>query len=217
MPDLAAQVAARYRGASRTARGFIAGKLRRDPAAAALLALGAARGFGQVLDLGCGRGQLGIALLLAGAATSLHGIDIDADKIALARAAAAGLPARFEVTDLTAPGALPAADTVLLIDVLLQLPPAAQDALLARIVAAAPRRVLVRAFDPDRGWRSALGFGMERIRRRLGGDRGLAGMVAPRAIATLAAPLAAAGYAISVEPCWAGTPLPNVLLVAQQP
>jgi hypothetical protein len=77
--------------------------------------------------------------------------------------------------------------------------------------------VLVRAFDPDRGWRSALGFGMERIRRRLGGDRGLAGMVAPRAIATLAAPLAAAGYAISVEPCWAGTPLPNVLLVAQQP
>ncbi len=100
MPDLAAQVAARYRGASRTARGFIAGKLRRDPAAPALLALGAARGFGDVLDLGCGRGQLGIALLLSGAAGSLHGIDIDARKIALAREAAQGLPARFDAADL---------------------------------------------------------------------------------------------------------------------
>ncbi len=216
MPDLAAQVAARYRGASRTARGFIAGKLRRDPAAAALLALGAARGFGDVLDLGCGRGQLGIALLLSGAAGSLHGIDIDARKIALAREAAQGLPARFDVADL-AIAALPAADTVLLVDVLLQLPPAAQDALLTRIVAAAPSRILIRAFDPERGWRSAFGFGMERIRRRLGGDRGLDGMVAPRPIATLAGPLAAAGYTVTVEPCWTGTPLPNVLLVAQRP
>jgi SAM-dependent methyltransferase len=216
MPDLAAQVAARYRGASRTARGFIEGKLRRDPAAAALLALGVARGFGHVLDLGCGRGQLGIALLLAGAATSLHGIDIDARKIALARAAAQELPARFDIADLAA-ATLPATDTVLLIDVLLQLPPAVQDALLARIVAAAPRRILVRAFDPDRGWRSAIGFGMERIRRRLGGDRGLDGMVAPRPIAALAAPLHAAGFAVTITPCWAGTPLPNVLLVAQRP
>ena len=216
MPDLAAQVAARYRGASRSARGFIQGKLRRDPAVAALRALAAQRGFGTVLDLGCGRGQLGIALLLSGAATSLHGIDVDAAKIGLAREAARDLPARFDVADL-AGAALPAADTVLLIDVLLQLPPAAQDALLARVIAAGPSRILIRAFDPERGWRSALGFGMERIRRRLGGDRGLEGMLAPRPVAVLAAPLAAAGYAVTVEPCWAGTPLPNVLLLAQRP
>jgi SAM-dependent methyltransferase len=216
MPDLAAQVAARYRGASRSARGFIQGKLRRDPAVAALLARGAAQGFGRVLDLGCGRGQLGLALLLSGTATSLHGIDIDARKITLAREAAQDLPARFDIADLDAVP-LPPADTVLLIDVLLQLPPAAQDALLGRIIAAAPRRVLIRAFDPERGWRSAIGFGMERIRRYLGGDRGLDGMVAPRPIAALAAPLEAAGYEVGVEPCWAGTPLPNVLLVAQRP
>jgi SAM-dependent methyltransferase len=217
MPDLAAQVAGRYRGASRWARGFIEGKLRRDPAVAALLALGGARGFGRVLDLGCGRGQLGIALLLAGVAQSLRGLDIDAGKIALAQDAAHGLPAEFRVADLATPEALPAADTVLLIDVLLQLPPPAQDALLARILAVRPRRILLRAFDPDRGWRSALGSGMERMRRRLGGDRGLDGTVAPRPIDALAAPLEAAGYTVSVTPCWAGTPLPNVLLVAQCP
>lgn len=216
MPDLAAQVAARYHGASRTTRGFIQGKLRRDPAAAALLARGAAQGFGDVLDLGCGRGQLGLALLLSGAARSLRGIDIDAAKIGLAREAARDLPARFDVADL-AVAELASADTVLLIDVLLQLSPAAQDTLLARVVATRPRRVLIRAFDPDRGWRSAIGFGMERIRRRLGGDRGLDGMVAPRPVATLAAPLAAAGYGVTVEPCWAGTPLPNVLLLAERP
>jgi SAM-dependent methyltransferase len=216
MPDFAAQVADRYRGASRSARGFISGKLRRDPAVAALLALGEAQGFGRVLDLGCGRGQLGIALLLSGAATSLRGLDIDARKVALARDAARDLPAAFDVADLAALDPVPPADTVLLVDVLLQLPPAAQDTLLARIVAARPRRVLVRAFDPDRGWRSAIGFGMEGIRRRLGGDRGLAGMVAPRPVAAIAAPLQAAGFAVTITPCWAGTPLPNVLLVAQR-
>ncbi|BDG70657.1 class I SAM-dependent methyltransferase [Roseomonas fluvialis] len=217
MLDLAAQVADRYRGASRSARGFIRGKLRSDPAVAALLALGAAQGFGRVLDLGCGRGQLGIALLLADAATALHGIDIDARKVALARDAARDLPAAFDAADLATLESMPPADTVLLIDVLLQLPPQAQDALLLRIMDAAPRRILVRAFDPDRGWRSAIGFGMERIRRRLGGDRGLAGMVAPRPVAAIAAPLQAAGFAVTITPCWAGTPLPNVLLVAQRP
>jgi len=216
MGDLAARVAARYPGISRTERGFIGGKLKRDPAVAALLALGQARHLGEVLDLGCGRGQLAIALLLAGVAARVTGVDIDAAKVALARRAAEGLPARFEVADL-ATAEVPRADTVLLVDVLLQLPPAAQDALLARIAATWPRLVAIRAFDPERGWRSAIGFGMERIRRRLGADRGLDGALAPRPLAEIARPLEAAGYALRVTPCWAGTPLPNVLLVAERP
>lgn len=216
MADLAAQVAARYPGISRTARGFIRGKLRGDPVVAALLALGRARGFGTVLDLGCGRGQLALALLLAGVAEHVTGFDIDAGKIALAQRAAAGLPARFAAADL-ATADIPPCDTLLLIDVLLQLPPAAQDALLARIAAARPRRLVIRAFDPDRGWRSTLGFAMERIRRRIGGDLGTRGALAPRPIAEIARPLVAAGYALRVAPCWAGTPLPNVLLVAERP
>jgi SAM-dependent methyltransferase len=216
MRDLAARVAARYPGISRTERGFIGGKLRADPATAALLALGAARPLGAVLDLGCGRGQLAIALLLAGVAGRVTGLDIDAAKIALARRAAEGLPARFEVADLVA-AEIPPAETVLLVDVLLQMPPAGQAALLARILASAPRRVVIRAFDPERGWRSAFGFAMERGRRLLGGDRGSAGALAPRPVGEIAAPFAAAGYAVEVTPCWAGTPLPNVLLVAERP
>ena len=215
MTELAADVAGRYQGISRSARGFIRGKLKGDPAVAALLALGRARGFGEVVDLGCGRGQLAIALLLAGVAQRVHGIDIDAGKSALAAGAAQGLPAHFAVADL-ALAPIPPCDTLLMIDVLLQLPMPAQDGLLARIAAAAPRRVAIRAFDPGRGWRSATGFAMERIRRVLGGDLGLRGALAPRPLHEVAQPFEAAGYAVRIAPCWAGTPLPNVLLVAER-
>lgn len=215
MADLAGQVAARYRDVSRTERGFIRGKLKGDPAVAALLGLGAARPFGRVVDLGCGRGQLAIALLLAGAADQATGLDIDTAKIGVARAAAEGLAARFEVADL-ADATIPPCDTLLMIDVLLQLPLPAQDGLLGRIAASGAGRIAIRAFDPERGWRSALGFGLERVRRLLGGDRGLAGAVAPRPLPEIAAPLAAAGYRVAITPCWAGTPLPNVLLVAER-
>nr|WP_232478703.1 class I SAM-dependent methyltransferase [Roseomonas rosulenta] len=207
MPDA---VAARYRGP--TTRGFVRGKLKRDPVVPALLALPP---FGDVLDLGCGRGQLGLALLVAGRATAVTGLDLDAGKIARATAAAGDLPARFAVADLaTAP--LPPCETALVIDVLVQMAPSAQDALLARLVSAAPRRIVIRAFDPDRGWRSAFGLAVDRLRRRFGADLGLAGTVAPRPIPVLRAPLDAAGYAVTVTPCWAGTPLPNVLLVAER-
>lgn len=207
LPDA---IAARYRGP--TTRGFVRGKLKRDPVVPALLALPP---FGDVLDLGCGRGQLGLALLVAGRATAVTGIDLDPGKIARATAAAQDLPARYIVADLaTAP--LPPCDTALVIDVLVQMHPAAQDALLARLVAVAPRRIVIRAFDPDRGWRSAFGLGIDRLRRRLGGDLGLAGTVAPQPITKLRAPFEAAGYAVNVTPCWAGTPLPNVLLVAER-
>jgi hypothetical protein len=77
--------------------------------------------------------------------------------------------------------------------------------------------VLIRAFDPDRGWRSALAHGMERARRALGGDLGRRAAIRPLPVEALAAPLRAAGFgAVTVTPCWAGTPLPNVLLVAER-
>ena len=216
MPDLADDIAGRYRGVSRSARGFIRGKLRRDPAVAALLALGRAHNLGAVTDLGCGRGQVVLALLVAGVARQVHALDIDAAKIAVARDAAQGLPADFAVADL-ATAEIPRCDTLLMIDVLLQLPLPAQDALLARIAAAGPRRIAIRAFDPQRGWRSAVGFAMERVRRRIGGDLGTQGALAPRPLPEIARPLEAAGYAVQVTPCWAGTPLPNVLLLAERP
>jgi SAM-dependent methyltransferase len=211
---LAAAVSARYAGASRFARGFVGGKLRHDPATLALLRLAARRPFGDVVDLGCGRGQLGLALLAAGLAERLTGLDLDRAKLEEARRAAAGLPARFAEADLAAPGvALPECDTLLMVDVLYQMPEPTQRPLLAAAASAARRRVLVRAFDPDRGWRSAAGLAMEVLGRAVRGDRNA---IRPLPLAALAAPFEAAGFAVSVSPCWGNTPLPNVLLAAER-
>jgi SAM-dependent methyltransferase len=210
---LAASVSARYAGASRFAQGFVGGKLRHDPATLALLRLAARRPFGEVMDLGCGRGQLGLALLTAGLAERLTGLDRDGAKLAEARQAASGLPARFAEADLAAPGALPECDTLLMVDLLYQLPEPAQRKLLRAAARAARRRVVVRAFDPDRGWRSAIGLAMELLGRALRGDRNA---IRPLPLAALVAPLEAAGFALGVSPCWGRTPLPNVLLVAER-
>lgn len=212
LPALIRTVTARYAAASRFARGYVAGKLRHDPATAAILGLAARRGFGQVVDLGCGRGQLGLALLAAGLAEGLTGLDRDAAKLAEARQAAAGLPARFTEADLTT-APVPDCDTLLLVDVLYQLPEAAQRPLLARAMAAARRRLVLRAFDPDRGWRSRFGLAMEWLGRALRGD---SAAVRPLPLRDLIASLEAAGFAVSVSSCWGNTPLPNMLLVAER-
>jgi SAM-dependent methyltransferase len=212
---LAAAVSARYAGASRFARGFVGGKLRHDPATLALLRLAARRPFGDVVDLGCGRGQLGLALLAAGLAERLTGLDLDRAKLEEARRAAAGLPARFAEADLAVPGvALPECDTLLMVDVLYQMPEPTQRPLLTAAASAARRRVLVRAFDPDRGWRSAAGLAMEVLGRAVRGDRNA---IRPLPLAAVAAPFEAAGFAVSISPCWGNTPLPNVLVAAERP
>jgi len=202
-----------YAGASRFVRGFVGGKLRTDPATEAVLRRAAAAPFGTVADLGCGRGQLGLALLTAGLAERVTGLDRDGAKVADAARAASGLPAAYAVADLgTAP--VPACDTALLIDILLQMPEAAQHALLARVAAAARRRVLIRAFDPDCGWRARLGFAMERVGRVVRRD---GAEIRPLPLHVIAGPFEAAGFAVSVTPCWGRTPLPNVLLAAERP
>ncbi|TPG53519.1 methyltransferase domain-containing protein [Roseomonas nepalensis] len=206
-------VAARYAGASRFTRGYVGSKLRRDPSTAALLALAQREGgLGQVADLGCGRGQLALALLLSGAASGVVGLDYEEAKVAEARAAGAGLAARFIRADLTA-ARVPDCDTALMVDVLYQLPEAAQAPLLDRVAAAARRRVVLRLFDPGRGWRSTLGMAMERAGRAIRRD---GAAVRPMPVAEVSARLAGAGFTSEVTPCWAGTPLPNVLLVAER-
>ncbi|WP_338664852.1 class I SAM-dependent methyltransferase [Pararoseomonas sp. SCSIO 73927] len=206
-------VAARYAGASRFTREFVPSKLRRDPATAALLGLARRTGgFGHVVDLGCGRGQFGILLLLAGGASRVTGLDLDARKIAEARAAAEGLPAGFAAADL-ARAEVPEGDTMLMADVLYQLPAGAQVPVLEGMARAARRRVVMRLFDPDRGWRSALGLAMERAGRAIRRD---GAAVQPMPVAEVAALFGRAGFRCTVAPCWAGTPLPNVLLVAER-
>jgi SAM-dependent methyltransferase len=215
LPELIRAAAARYAGASRYTRGYVGTKLRKDPATAALLALARrSGGLGTVADLGCGRGQLALLLLLAGLADSVLGLDRNGPALAEAEAAASGLAARFTPADLaTAP--LPACDTLLLVDVLYQLPPAAQRLLLTRAASVARRRIVIRAFDPDLGWRSRFGFAMEWLNRAGRGDLRRAA-ISPMRLSALRAWLEGAGFQVSITPCWAGTPLPNVLLLAER-
>jgi SAM-dependent methyltransferase len=215
IPDIdatARRVTGLYAGSSRFVRGFVNGKLRRDPATRAILNEAMASPFGDLVDLGCGRGQLGLAILTAGLASSLIGLDRDAAKIADATSASVGLSAKFAVAELgQAP--IPECDTAMLIDILVQMPVPAQQSLLSQVASAARRQILIRAFDPDCGWRAQFGFNMERIGRIIRQD---GAEIRPLPMAQIAGPLEAAGFSVSVRPCWAGTPLPNVLLIARR-
>ena len=210
---LSRQVAGLYGGASHFSRNFVRGKLLTDPATPAVLRLAAeSGGFGVVADLGCGRGQVGLALLTAGLAGSIQGLDLDPNKIRDGNLAAVGLPARFTVADLgDAP--VPDCDTAIIFDVLLQMPTEAQRRLLTRMAAAARSRVVIRAFDPECGWRARLGFVAEHVGRVLRQD---GTVLRPLSLGELAMPFQAAGFAVSTMPCWGWTPLPNVMLVAQR-
>lgn len=209
------EVSSRYSRGSRFTRRYIASKLRTDPVNRMVLERAVADGFGHVLDIGCGRGQLALALLEGGGARSVLGLDWSAAALAEAQRAARGLAFRTDHRNLAEPDPLPAADTVLMVDVLYQLPTPVQDSLLRRACAAARRRVLIRTLDPNRGLRSRFAITMERLARRAWPNSGA--VVNPRPVRHLQAALEAQGFEVSVEPCWQGTPFANVLLDARRP
>jgi SAM-dependent methyltransferase len=209
-----ARVAGRYRGCGRGTYGYVKSKLTHDPVHRDLLALAEEEHFGDVLDIGCGRGQLGIALLEAGLARSVVGIDRRTEHLAQARRAAGCLPYRAVAQDLVLPPALPQATTALLIDVLYQLTDDAQDAVLLAACLAARDRVIIRTLDPDRGVRSLLTLGVERLMRPFSPNSGA--RVNPWKVARLHASLIDRGFASSVTPCWGGTPLANVLIIGRR-
>ncbi len=204
------RVAARYAKGRRAAYHYVRGKLASDPVAARILGLGA---LGEVVDVGCGRGQLAVLLLEAGNAARVTGFDWDARKVADARDAASGLEAAFEAGDMREV-VVPPCDTALFVDVLHYLTDAEQDAVLARAADAAQKRVIVRELDPDRGWRSAVTRLQERVTTSLGYNRGA--RVNVRSIERLTAPLRERGFEVRVEPCWGATPFANVLVVAER-
>ncbi len=203
----------RYRDCGHFDRSYIAAKLRRDPVYADVRTR-TAGGFGHVLDIGCGRGQLGVLLLEAGAATSVLGLDWNAAHLDQARRAAHGMPLRVERRDLTRDPSLPKADTVFLIDVLYQLETPAQQALLQAAAQAARSRLVVRTAAPAQGLRSAVTYALEVLGRRVWPHGGA--HVNPQPIGALTTILQAAGFAVTASPCHRGTPFANILLMAQR-
>lgn len=209
-----ARTTARYRSCGRFAHGYVGAKLRRDPVHAALLRLAAAEPFGSVLDLGCGRGQLDIALLEAGHVAAVVGLDSNPRFLQQAARAAGGLALRTEPRNLAGPQALPAADTVVIVDLLYQLETVAQMRLVEAAARAARTRLVIRTADPDRGLRSRLTRGLELLGRRVWPHSGP--RVNATSIAALAATMSRAGFTTETTPCWQGTPFANVLLIGRR-
>jgi 2-polyprenyl-3-methyl-5-hydroxy-6-metoxy-1,4-benzoquinol methylase len=216
-PDFAAtfeRVAQRYRDCGRFTRGYVAAKLRRDPVHYDVLALAANEAFGDVVDIGCGRGQLAVALLEAGLARSVLGLDCHAGHLEQARRAATGLAFTAAMLDLAEAQDVLQASTVLLIDVLYQLESEAQMALLRAAARSARQRILIRTLDPDCGLRSALTIGLERLTRRVSPHAGKYVEVLP--VGRITETLSNIGFAVSTAPCWRGTPFPNVLIMGRR-
>ncbi len=204
------RVAGRYARGRRAAYHYVRSKLSSDPVARAIAAKAP---LGRVVDVGCGRGQLGVLLLEAGSADAVTGFDWDEAKVRDARSAAEGMAVDFAVGDVRSQE-LAACDTLLLIDVLHYLTIEEQDALLLRAAEAvrdARGRILVRDLDPDRGWRSKVTRVQEAITTSLRFNRGA--RVQLRPMRELQRVLEGAGFAVTIEPCWGSTPFANVLLV----
>ena len=158
----------RFAAAPRAHRCYVAVKLATDPVFSEVAELGP---LGDVLDAGCGRGQLGLYLLELGNAARVSGFDFDAAKVAVAQTAARG-DAEFRVGNLLEER-FEAADTVLLIDVLHYLTPDEQRRVIARACACLRPGgcLVVREADRGPGARSALTCFLERVATLVGYNR----------------------------------------------
>lgn len=209
-----ARTAARYRNCGRFTRHYVASKLKRDPIHGVLLELAQAGSFGEVVDIGCGRGQMTVALLEAGLASSAIALDWAGASLADLRHAGAGLPITTVARDLSQDFRVPAGDTVLIIDVLYTMAGAAALNLLDAAADAARDRVLVRSLDASAGWRGRFAVTLERLARPFWPHSGA--RVDPLPPAALGAALERRGFRTRMLPCWGKTPFANVLIIAER-
>jgi uncharacterized protein DUF2062/methyltransferase family protein len=210
---LADRVAKRFSMGRPSAFYYARGKMLSDPVAKRVWELSTEEPLGEVVDIGSGRGQIGVLLLESGGAAKVSGFDWDGAKVLDATRAAEGLAASFEEGDIRT-HEVPPCDTALLVDVLHYLTDEEQDALLLRAARAATRRVVVRDIDPDRGWRSTMTRAQEALTTSERWNRGQRVHIRP--IACIVRALEGEGFDVTVEPCWGATPFANVLVVGRR-
>ena len=210
-PALVDRIASRYR--LRRHRSYVRGKLRWDPAFAAVAPL-ILDSSHALLDIGCGLGLLGQYLRERGFRAPYRGIDLDARKIGEAQAAADGLDLELTAGSATAPP--PFDGDVALIDVLHYLPADAQQRVLAEAIARVPARglVLIRNVIRESNWRFRATVAEERVSRAFGWMRCETGHFPTRE--EIESPLRAAGFAIDSAPLWGRTPFNSWLIVARR-
>ena len=174
---------------------------------------------GRLLEIGCGHGLFSTYAALAAPERRVHGVDIDPDKIAAAKAASGSLGDR--VSFAVAPsGAVPEGpwDGVVIIDVLYLLPEEEQRRLLLEALATvAPGGVLVvKEMSPKPAWKARWNEVQETLAVKLLHitEGGSFDFVPP---ARMSAWVRAAGATVREQRLDAGRIHPHHLLVATLP
>lgn len=227
--DLAGAAASAYRPAGRFAQGFARGKLTGDPVFEHLLRHGLLLPAGTVLDLGCGQGVLAALIREAQRASSagrwppawapapsaqrVLGIELMPRDIARARQAL-GDAAEFIEGDIVST-AYPAADAVVLLDVLHYIDHEAQRAVLERVMGSLQGRgvLLLRIGDADGGWGFMISQWVDRIVTRVRGHR--LQRLYCRPLPQWQGLLESLGFEVESRPMSQGTLFSNVLLIAR--
>jgi len=220
-----------YRAAGRFAWHFARGKLKGDPAFAAILERGLLEDSARILDLGCGQGLLASWLLAAQAArlagrwpadwppppapVELLGVEINPREVARARAALGGR-ARIIQGDIRHVD-FGSVDAIVILDVLHYTDHASQEAVLGRARAALKSRgrLLLRVGDAEGGVRFGLSKLVDRIVALARWHR------LPRLTCRPAREwrslLTGLGFLTEALPMSQGTPFANVLLIGKVP
>lgn len=220
------RIARRYRGGlgGRYHRHYAAGKLKTDPAYAAVFARITQEPVtpGPLLDIGCGMGLLAFTLRERGWAGAITGVDPDGPKVADGQQAIAAAGDGFtelrvgsgDDAGLLEPEAWA---HVVMLDVLHYFPADRQRPLLETLAAAVRPGgwVLLRATPRARSWR----YAMTRLEEA---TIGLAGWMTRPAqhfpeVAEVTAPFAESGFSVEARPLWGRTPFHSWLFAFRRP